>query len=107
MNIKKLAIHFPELGGLPEEERLKLLDIAYKDAISPENKLRNWRANLIAALIMTSLCFLFVLVIRPAIGMSQQTSAMLLMLIAFPAYLIFQQRRLIKQIRISLQKFLP
>lgn len=107
MNVKKLAKHFPELAHLPEAEQHNLLEKAYKDAFAAENKMRNWRSNLIVALLMTALCFLFVLVIRPAMGMSQQTSAIFLMVIAFPAYLMFQQYRMVNQIRISLKKFLP
>ncbi len=107
MNFKKLIRHFPELAHLPADEQQQLLTRAYQDAFSSDNRMRNWRSNFIAALLMTSLCFLFVLVIRPALGMSQQTSAILLMIIAFPAYLVVQQQRVIQQIRISLQKFLP
>lgn len=107
MNPKKLARHFPEIAHLPIDEQQQLVIRAYQDAFSPENKIRNWRSNLIAALLMTSFCFLFVLIIRPALGMSQQTSAILLMVIAFPAYLLLQQRRMFQQLRISLKKFLP
>ncbi len=107
MNFKKLAKHFPEIAHLTSEEQQHLLARAYQDAFSDDNKMRNWRGNLITALLMTLLCFLFVLVIRPALGMSQQTSAILLMLVAFPAYLLFQQRRMIHQVRTSLKKFLP
>ncbi len=107
MNVKKLVKHFPEIAHLPHEQQEHLLNKAYQDAFSPEHKMRNWRGNLMTALVMTALCFLFVLVIRPALGMSQQTSAILLMLIAFPAYLLFQHQRMLRQLRASLRKFLP
>lgn len=107
MNVKKFARHFPEIAHLPTDEQHRLLDKAYRDAFSSDNKMRNWRSNLTIALLMSALCFLFVLVIRPALGMSQQTSAILLMVIAFPAYLLFQQQRMLRRIRASLQKFLP
>ncbi len=107
MNPKHLRKHFPELAGLPEAEQHRLLEAAYKDVFSQENKLKNWRTNLIGALIMTGLCFLFVLVLRPALGMSAQTSAWVLMLIAFPAYVVIQQRRYIRQLRASLKKIYP
>ncbi len=107
MNLKKLTRHFPEIAHLSPDEQQQILTRAYLDAFSSDNKMRNWRSNLVSALVMTSLCFIFVLIIRPAVGMSQQTSAILLMLIAFPAYLLLQQRRMIRQIRTSLQKFLP
>lgn len=84
-----------------------LLTQAYQNAFSAEHKMKNWRNNLISAAIMVSLCFLFVLILRPALGMSQQTSALILMLIALPVYFFIQQRRFIKQIRLSLQKLLP
>lgn len=84
-----------------------LLAQAYQNAFSAENKMKNWRNNLISAAIMVSLCFLFVLILRPALGMSQQTSALILMIIALPVYFFIQQRRFIKQIRFSLQKLLP
>lgn len=88
-------------------EQEALLARAYQSAFSAENKMKIWRNNLINAAVMASLCFLFVLVIRPALGMSQQTSAIVLMLIAFPAYFFFQHRRFIKQLHNSLQKLLP
>jgi len=88
-------------------EQQALLAKAYQDAFSAERKMKNWRNNLLSALLMTGLCFLFVLVLRPALGISQQTSAFILILIALPAYFFIQQRRFIKQLRTSLQKFLP
>lgn len=88
-------------------EQQALLAKAYQDAFSTERKMKNWRSNLLSALVMTGLCFLFVMVIRPALGMSQQTSALILILIALPAYFFIQQRRFIEQLRASLQKFLP
>jgi hypothetical protein len=107
MNFKKLVRHFPELARFPAEEQYRLLTTAYQDVFSPGNKQRNWRGNLIAALIITSSSFLLILLLRPSLGISQPTSAILLVAITFPAYLIFQQQRTIKQIRVSLQKLLP
>lgn len=107
MNPKRLLKHFPEIATFPEAEQHALLDKAYKDVFSPENKMRNWRNNLISAAIMTCLCIVFIQVLRPALEMSQQTSALVLMLVALPAYFFIQQRRFIQQLRISLKKFLP
>lgn len=107
MNPKHLRKHFPELAGLPEAEQRRLLETAYKDVFSPENKLKNWRTNLISALLMSGLCFLFVLVLRPLLGISPQASAWILMLIALPAYFYIQQRRYISQLRASLKKIYP
>ncbi|UUA71375.1 hypothetical protein [Cellvibrio sp. QJXJ] len=104
MNPKRLIKHFPELANLPETEQRALLDKAYKDVFSQENKMKNWRSNLISAALMTSLCFLFVLVLRPALGISSQTSAWVLMLVALPVYFFIQQRRYIQQLRASLKK---
>jgi small neutral amino acid transporter SnatA (MarC family) len=107
MNFKRLAKHFPELAAMTPTEQQALLAAAYQNAFSAEHKMKIWRSNLFSAVVMASLCFLFVLVLRPALGMSQQTSAIALMLIAFPAYFFIQHRRFIKQLRSSLQKFLP
>jgi hypothetical protein len=107
MNYKHLAKHFPEIAALSTAEQETLLRQAYQKTFSNEHRLTLWRTNLISALIMTGLCFVFVLVIRPAVGMSQQTSALLLMLIGIPGYFVFQQRRFIKQLRINLHKLLP
>ncbi len=107
MNPKKLTRHFPEIAHLPQEEQHQLVIRAYQDAFAPDKKMRIWRSNLIAALLMSSLCFLFVLVLRPALGISQQTSALLLMVIAFPAYLLIQQRRMLRELRTSLKKIIP
>ena len=106
MNFKRLVKHFPELGQFAPAEQQQLLAKAYADAFSPEHKIRGWRSNFISALIMATLCFLFVLVIRPALGMSQQTSAVLLMLIAFPVYFVVQRQLFINRLRTSLEKFL-
>lgn len=107
MNFKRLAKHFPELAAMAPTEQEALLARAYQNTFAAEHKMKIWRNNLINAAVMASLCFLFVLVIRPALGMSQQTSAIVLMLIAFPAYFFIQHRRFIKQLRSSLQKLLP
>ena len=107
MNIKHLAKHFPELASLPAAEQQALLAQAYKNTFAAEHKMKMWRNNLVSALIMLSLCFLFVLVLRPALGISQQTSAWILMLIALPAYFYIQHRRFIKQLRVNVQKLLP
>lgn len=107
MNFKRLAKHFPELAAMAPAEQEALLARAYQNTFTAEHKMKVWRNNLINAAVMASLCFLFVLVIRPALGMSQQTSAIVLMLIAFPAYFFIQHRRFIKQLRRSLQKLLP
>ena len=107
MNVKHLVKHFPEIAALSPSEQEALLKQAHHHAFADEHKLQLWRNNLISAAIMTSLCFFFVLVIRPAVDMSQQTSALLIMVIGIPAYLVFQHRRYIKRIRISLHKILP
>ncbi|HCS65115.1 MAG TPA: hypothetical protein DIW64_14180 [Cellvibrio sp.] len=88
-------------------EQQALLTRAYQNAFSAEHKMKNWRNNLISAVIMASLCVLFVLVLRPALGMSQQASAIVLMLVALPAYFFIQHHRFINQMRGSLQKLLP
>ena len=88
-------------------EQQALLTQAYQNAFAAEHKMKIWRSNLISALLMAGLCFLFVLVLRPALGMSQQTSAMALMLVALPGYFFIQHRRFIARLRTSLQKLLP
>lgn len=107
MNFKRLAKYFPELAAMTPAEQQALLTQAYQHAFAPEHKMKIWRSNLLSALLMAGLCFLFVLVLRPALGMSQQTSAIVLMLIAFPVYFFIQQRRFINQLRRSLHKLLP
>ena len=107
MNLKQLAKHFPELATMEPEKQQALLAQAYQDAFSAEHKMKIWRSNLLSTLIMVSFCFLFVLVLRPALGMSQQTSAIVLMVAVLPTYFLIQHRRFINQIRHSLQKLLP
>lgn len=104
MNPKLLLKHFPELSGLPEAEQCALLEKAYQDVFSADNKFKHWRTNLISAAIMTLLCFGFVWVLRPVLGISTQSSAWILMLVALPAYFVVQQRRYIRQLRTSLDK---
>ncbi len=107
MNFKRLVKHFPELSSFDPPEQQALLAKAYQDAFSAEHKMRIWRSNLTSALIMAALCFFFVIVLRPALGMSQQTSAILLMIFAFPFYFFIQHRLFINRLRVSLNKFLP
>lgn len=107
MDTKKLAKHFPEIAHLPLHEQHSLLGKAYADALSPENKIRNYGNNLVTVFLLAGLCFLIVLAFRSTLEMSPTTSAILLLLIGFPSYLLVQQQRMIRQIRISLKKFLP
>ncbi|WP_039915765.1 hypothetical protein [Cellvibrio mixtus] len=107
MNTKKLAKYFPEVAHLPPHQQQSLLSKAYADAIARENKTRHWNNTLVTVLLLTTLCFLIVLLVRQMLNMSPVTSAILLLLLAFPSYLLVQQQRMIRQIRISLQKFLP
>lgn len=107
MDTKKLAKHFPEIAHLPPHEQHSLLGKAYADALSPENKIRNSGNNLVTILLLCALCFFVVLSIRSTLDMSPATSAILMLLIGFPSYLLVQQQRMIRQIRISLRKFLP
>lgn len=107
MNFNRLAKHFPELAQKTPAEQQALLAQAYQQVFSAEHKLKIWRSNLLSAAIMASVCFFFVLVVRPALGMSQQTSAIVLMLIAFPTYFFIQHRRFINQLRNGLHKLLP
>ena len=107
MDTKKLTKYFPEIAHLPLHEQHSLLNKAYTDALSTENKIRNSGNNLVTILLLVSLCFVVVLSIRSALDMSPATSAILLLLIGFPSYVLVQQQRMIRQIRISLRKFLP
>lgn len=107
MDTKKLAKYFPEIAHLPLPEQQSLLGKAYADALAQKNKIFHWGNNLSIALLLATLCFLIVLMLRPALDISPATSAIILLLIAFPTYLLVQQRRMIRQIRLSLQKFLP
>lgn len=107
MNFKYLAKHFPELAAMEPAQQQALLAQAYQNAFAMEHKLKIWRSNLVSAVVMASLCFLFIFLLRPALGLSQPTSAIVLMLIAFPAYFFIQQRRFIKRLRTSLHKLLP
>ncbi len=107
MNPKRLLKYFPELAPLPEIEQHDLLNKAYNDAFGQTNKMKNWRTNLITALIMTGVCFLFTLVLPKVLQISSQTSAWILMLVVLPVFFFVQHRRFIQQLRLSLKKFLP
>lgn len=107
MNFKHLAKYFPELAAMEPAKQQALVAQAYEDAFSAKHKMKIWRDNLISAVIMASLCFLFVLMLRPALGISQQTSAFLIMIIALPVYFFIQHRRFIKRVRNSLKNLLP
>jgi|SRR5690606_13439604 cation transport ATPase len=107
MNPKRLLKYFPELHALPIEEQCALLNKAYKDAFNPADKMKNWRTNLITAVLMTTACFLVVFFLPKFFAVSAQASAWILMLVVLPTLFIVQQQRFIRQLRVSLKKYLP
>ncbi len=107
MNPQRLVKHFPELANFPTPEQHRLLEQAYKDAFNPNDKMKNWRSNLIHALVMTTICFSLVWALPRFAPVSPQTTAWILMLLVLPCFFVVQQRRFIRQLRLSLKKFLP
>jgi ABC-type spermidine/putrescine transport system permease subunit I len=107
MNPKRLVKHFPELAELPQAEQYALLDKAYKDAFNQADKMKNWRTNVITAVLMTSVCFLCAWALPKILPISPQASAWFLMLVVLPVLFVIQHRRFIHQLRTSLQKILP
>lgn len=104
MSPKRLTKYFPELAHLPAEEQEAVLARAQKNIENNRHTLRVLADNLLRATILFGICLLFIWYLRPALGMSDQTTAIVIMALVIPTYLVIQQRRYLQKIRSELQK---
>ena len=102
MNLKPLLKHFPELHHLPLDEQIYLLQQAQKLAAGPENKLQVWRGNMLALAGLILLCVLVIAVVGPLFNLAASTTAVILMIVIFPLFILIQTRRQIGYLRPAL-----
>ncbi|WP_319835134.1 hypothetical protein [Gilvimarinus gilvus] len=96
--------HFPELRHLPIEEQRERLSQAKAAAFGPDQKLTRWRGNLLQFAVMFGMSVLFMMVIAPALALSQDASALVMLLVVLPVFFVLQQRRYLALIRKSLHE---
>ena len=106
MNLKPLLKHFPELHHLPLDEQIHVLQQAQQFASGAENKLQVWRDNLMALAGLILLCVLVIAVIGPYFNLAASTTAVILMVVIFPFFMLVQHRRQIVYLRPAVQKAL-
>ena len=106
MNLKPLLKHFPELHHLPVDEQIHVLQQAQKLASGPENKLLVWRDNMLALVGLILLCVLVIAVVGPLFNLAASTTAVFLMIVIFPLFILIQTRRQIGYLRPALHKAL-
>ena len=102
MNPKPLLKHFPELAQLPREEQETLLRQAHEDATGPEQRLETWRNNLAGLVLVSALCLGLIFWVGPALNLSRPSTAMVIMLVVLPVFIVIQQRRYIARLRSTL-----
>lgn len=107
MNVKPLLKHFPELNHLPLEQQLSVLQTAHQKAYGPEQKMRVWRRNLAAGTITTAICYFWVTKFGPLLNLSPTLTAFILIIVVLPLFLVWQQKQLIRNIRLQLPSPLP
>ena len=106
MNLKPLLKHFPEVHHLPLDEQIHVLQQAQKLAAGPDNKLQVWRDNMVALTLLILLCGIVIAVVGPLFNLAASTTAIILMIVIFPLFMLIQHRRQIGYLRPALQKVL-
>ena len=106
MNLKPLLKHFPELHHLPLDEQIHVLQQAQQLASGAENKLQVWRGNLVALIGLILLCVLVIAVVGPYFNLAASTTAIILMVVIFPFFMVVQHRRQIAYLRPAVQRAL-
>lgn len=99
MNSERLLKHYPELHELPRDTRLALIEKAQAEAFGQQQKLPNWRRNLMTLAVIVALSLLFVLVLGPALGLSEGAIAGVMMVGVLPVFIYVQHRRYIAHLR--------
>lgn len=97
MNPKPLLKHFPELAHLPRDQQEALLREAHEDATG--QRLETWRSNLFGVVLVSALCLGLIFWVGPALDLSRRNTALIIMLVVLPAFIIIQQRRYISRLR--------
>jgi len=96
--------HFPELSELPIEEQLKRLASAKALAFGPDTRLQRWRGNIVQFFLMFAGSAAFMVLAVPSLHLSQDTAAIIMLVVVLPAFFYVQQRRYLYLIRQALQQ---
>ncbi|WP_111641453.1 hypothetical protein [Marinimicrobium alkaliphilum] len=103
MNSNLLLRHYPELHHLPPEAQLSVLEKAKEDAFGQSQKLRIWRKNMVTLAIICAISFGLVMWVGPALGLPGVATAVVMMVVVLPVFMIVQQRRYIADLRPAVQ----
>jgi hypothetical protein len=93
---------FPELSGLPLPEQQQRLAAAKAIAFGPDTQLRRWRGNIVHYFLMFVLAAGFMALLAPMLGLSQDTAAIVMLVVILPLFFWAQQRRYVALIRQAL-----
>jgi len=106
MNVKPLLKHFPEIHHLPEQEQRTLLETAHQRGFGPDRKLAVWKSNLLSGALITAFSLLLITLIGPALHIPPALTATAMIVLVLPAFLIWQHKRFIAELRIRLRELL-
>ena len=95
--------YFPELADLPAQEQQRRLAAAKATAFGPDTRLERWRGNLIQFFLMFAGSAGFMALLAPALELSQDTAAIIMLVVVLPTFFVVQQRRYLRLIRQALQ----
>lgn len=101
-----LLKQYPELADIAQAERAQLLVEAKAAAFGPDQKLERWRGNLLHFTLMFGVSALFMAIIAPALSLSRDSAALVMLLLVLPAFFIMQQRRYQRLIRAKLAELI-
>ncbi len=95
---------FPELAHLSEDQQQAVLNAARQDVFGPDVKLERWRGNIINFALMFAVSALFTAWLAPALSLSRDTAALIMLLFILPAFFLLQHRRYRALLRKALHK---
>lgn len=104
MNPRPLLKHFPELDQLSPERQQTVLEKAHKEVTTPERRFEAWRQNIFSLAIITGLSLAIIYWVGPAMNLTRSTTAIVIMVVVLPAFIIIQQRRYIARLRPEVQR---
>lgn len=99
--------YFPELAGLSAPEQEQRLNQAKAIAFGPDTRLERWRGNLVQFFLMFAGSAGFMALLAPALRLSQDTAAIIMLVIVLPLFFIMQQRRYLRLVRRALRQQTP
>lgn len=102
MTAPREARLFPELHHLPAEEQRRRLADARRRVFGPDNALARWRGNLINFALMFGLSAAFMAVLVPALSLSRDLAAIIMLVVVLPGFFLLQQRRYVRMMRTAL-----